>query len=110
MTPTSQHTPGPWRYSKKHLAIVSDCYPDWADASDPDQEKITKVCTLIGAMGGHNGDADLAVMVAAPELLAALSDLLKRIERSPTLLPHISADSRNAARAAIAKATLGRAR
>lgn len=101
----TRHTPLPWRYSKEHLAIVSDCYPDWADQSDPDQEKITKVCTILGTMGGHDVDADIAVMTAAPELLSALTNILARVEASPTLLPHISADVRSEARAAIAKAT-----
>lgn len=101
----TRHTPLPWRYSKEHLAIVSDCYPDWADQSDPDQEKITKVCTILGTMGGHDVDADIAVMTAAPELLAALQRLLEWVD--PYAVPGCDENEEDveAARAAIAKAT-----
>ena len=105
----TQHTPGPWRYSEKHHAIVADCFPDWADPSDPDQEKVTKVCTLMGALGGHNPDADKAVMIAAPDLL----NLLTAADRLETLTgENLAVYARTfaaLARAAIARATGGNA-
>ena len=108
MSSPRQHTPGPWSLSPSFDRVerrvqhgdnpplvwgiasgINSAHPDYL----PRAEQI----------------ANARLIAAAPELLDALSDLLDRIERSPTLLPHISADTRNAARAAIARATGGNA-
>jgi len=62
------HTPGPWRVDQTMPAIVADVPPDWADPTDPEGPKETRVCSLLGAMGGHNTAADAALMGDAPEL------------------------------------------
>ena len=114
----AKHTPGPWRYSEKHHAIVADCFPAWSDPSDPDQEKVTKVCTLMGALGGHNPEADKAMMIAAPELLAALegcADALREAGKDfaqankLAARPNLYELHEQSARAAIARATGGNA-
>ena len=108
MSSPRQHTPGPWSLSPSFDRVerrvqhgdnpplvwgiasgINSAHPDYL----PRAEQI----------------ANARLIAAAPELLDALSDLLDRIERSPTLLPHISADTRDAARAAIARATGGNA-
>lgn len=99
----TQHTPGPWYvFVEKH---------NWGFTphvtTSPEPKGGAPICTFNGLAyrDGSETEANARLIAAAPDLFDALSDLLERIERSPTLLPHISADTRNAARAAITKAT-----
>jgi hypothetical protein len=64
------HTPGPWRYDKFHCTILSG-----EDKENEDGELVklaTRVVDCYGALGGDDTDADVRLIVAAPELLAAL--------------------------------------
>lgn len=65
----SKHTPGPWRWDDGRCSIVADVAPDWW-VEDGDEPPITSVAYLRGAMGGADGDR--ALMVAAPDMYAAL--------------------------------------
>jgi hypothetical protein len=56
----SKHTPGPWRYDPSRVAIVAG----------PEDDPVYVIVTR-GAMGGEDVRADIALMVAAPELLSA---------------------------------------
>lgn len=64
------HTPGPWRYDCDRVAIVADVPPEWW-VPDGDEPPVTQIVYLRGAMGGHDTEADRALMVAAPDLLDA---------------------------------------
>ena len=94
----TQHTPGPWLATQTYF-FGHDSWQITGENGDTNPF----LCRVTDSTPDYEANARL--IAAAPELLAELSNLLARIEASPTLLPHISADARNAARAAIAKAT-----
>ena len=101
-----QHTPGPWVFTEDPLSRnpsltwnINGFHPVAGFLSPQD-------CQLATV---YDVEANARLIAAAPDLLAALTNILARVEASPTLLPHISADVRNEARAAIARATGGNA-
>ena len=105
----TNHTPGPWVVHHERgseWALVMSGGPAGRIICNVNPESCPDTSSA-PAFVRMPMEANARLIAAAPDLLDALSDLLERIERSPTLLPHISADSRNAARAAIAKATPG---
>lgn len=97
----SKHTPGPWRIEDTRIRGVN-----------ADGEGIN-VVDCRGAMGGDDTDADMCLIAAAPDLLAALQRVAHiPCERSDnihcTMIPHdanVEPCTFCAIRAAIAKAT-----
>lgn len=85
----SKHTPGPWRFSNHPH---DGNYMRIHCSSDPNEGDNLR---------GYCGEANARLIAAAPELLEALTKLLDEVESdfSPSQL------TRNAARAALAKAT-----
>lgn len=67
------HTPGPWRYEKNKPAILTG--EDKVENGFV-VEPATSIVNLYGAMGGDDTDADALLMASAPDLLAALKDVL----------------------------------
>ena len=95
----TQHTPGPWDTEPKG----SRHFVDGADGLT------VAYLDRAGVRERAEIEANACLITSAPDLLAALTNILARVEASPTLLPHISADVRNEARAAIARATIAKA-
>jgi len=85
---TNKHTPGPWEVSK-HAT------PEYA----PQYGVYTGNGNDFAIVNGDNATADAALIAAAPELLAALQDMLNNFGANDTDTPFIVN-----ARAAIAKA------
>lgn len=73
-----KHSPAPWWYDEAHCAIryrLPDGHPE-RYSDDPElDDGARNVVSLIGACGGTDSAADVALMTAAPEILAALRDL-----------------------------------
>lgn len=105
----TKHSPGPWWYDKDRCAI---CYrlpvghPErWSD--DPEMDDgVRDVVSLISACGGTDSDADVALMTAAPVMLAALRNLLAvhRAMQSGGAMPADVGIAFGAAEAALAAA------
>jgi hypothetical protein len=93
----SAHTPGPW---KSHF---EDAY----FVTGPDLGRVAMMMNLKGAHGmggrrsGKEAAANCRLISAAPDMLAALSNLLRVIDGEGGTRPN----AREEARAAIAKAT-----
>lgn len=89
----SKHTPGPWTAVRTKYRTLINCH----DGSPVAQcESLT--------------DADMALVAAAPELLASVERLVRLVEDFDGTLRNAGASPDNllaAARAAIAKATQG---
>ena len=92
---TAAHTPGPWRIGDAGAAIFG---PKTQSVSPP---------TVVSSMGKAGGDttaarANARLIAAAPDMLAALRDLLAGMEQhgAEKWMPH----RMERARAAIAKA------
>lgn len=68
-------TPGPWLYDMDECQVYAQLpkgHPDrWSNDPDLDSGKRNVLCTY-GALGGEDSVSDLSLIVAAPELLAAL--------------------------------------
>lgn len=63
------HVAGPWAYDPTTNHVVSTTqFEDWSVGLDEPPRAKQVVCTY-GAMGGDDNRADLALIVAAPELL-----------------------------------------
>lgn len=85
------HTPGPWEISK---LATPDYAPEFAIYAGPGPK--------VAIVTHGNSEANAKLIAAAPDLLAALQDLMTpAIERNPNLWH----EARTKARAAIAKAT-----
>ena len=73
-----KHSPAPWWHDKDACAIryrLPAGHPD-RYSDDPElDDGARNVVSLIGACGGTDTAADVALMTAAPELLAALHGL-----------------------------------
>lgn len=71
----AKHSPAPWWHDEAHCAIryrLPSGHPDLY-SDDPElDDGARNVVSLIGACGGTDSAADVALMAAAPELLAAL--------------------------------------
>jgi len=68
-----KHTPGPWRYDEKRCGIFA------GEKKEDDGLEVgneVRIVDLYGAMGGDDTDADALLMASAPDLLAALKDVL----------------------------------
>ena len=100
----TKHTPGPWIYGP-------ETWPDCTRIDSEGGRVIAAVRTreITSWEKSHpiyswsyEGAANACLIAAAPELLEALSGLLKAVERG--VLPE-SGSAQDAARAAIAKAT-----
>lgn len=68
------HTPGPWRYDPARNSIVTDAilFDVLGNGSEMQPQD---VISTFGAMSGDDINADIALIVAAPILLAALEKL-----------------------------------
>lgn len=86
---TAQHTPGPWR---NEPGLIQDCI------IGPDNRAVVAIYDR----GGPQGEANANLIAAAPDLLAALRELLPEGWDDGTMdhMPGVKA-----ARLAIAKAT-----
>lgn len=69
-----EHTPGPWLYDKKRHAIISTVSWFLEPGEEGDEGIRTSVVSLYAALGGENPEADVQLIAAAPELLAACRD------------------------------------
>lgn len=107
----SEHTPGPWEYvpsTEHHGAYVAgpfggdlcDCYtmsnPSSLSVRNGGDSKPIPFC-------GDEMDANARLIAAAPDLLAALRDMVAWL-KAPPISDHNIADYRVAAEDAIAKA------
>ena len=88
----AEHTTGPWRSLSPRTAGAGTV-TGWIVGAEPDEDAPTV------AWIEEVQPADLALLLAAPELLAALTALLEQLSADPVYLP-----LRTAARAAISKA------
>ena len=73
------HTQGEWGYDPNTHHVVSiTAFEEWCHGLvDEDEAPIPKrVFCTIGAMGGDDVHADLALIIAAPKLLAACKEML----------------------------------
>lgn len=65
----STHTKGPWVYDKEYNRIISS--KEWFIEPSEDLDGVhTTVIETFGAMSGNDPAADIALICAAPELLA----------------------------------------
>jgi len=87
----TNYTPGPWAYDKDRHRIISTSQNLW-EAEDGEEAEPRTVIQTLGGMGGENPDADIALIVEAPEILrlleqstAALSSLVGKPR--PEFLP-----------------------
>jgi len=88
---SEQHTPGPWVVEKTDGYVVCELTAGWcvvATEADPNK---------------YSPEADARLIAAAPELLAALEDLLDICDGDPGEPAEFQAASR--ARDAVVKAT-----
>jgi len=99
----SEHTPGPWQIESRFvgpLVITAECRPEI--------DKSGKLeIAHVGAETFMVANANARLIAAAPDLLAALEDILKVAEADLALTsnPHPMREAVvNSARAAIAKA------
>jgi hypothetical protein len=98
----NKHTPGPWRYSTgKTEALVVD----------RDGFTVMELRTTFNTTSHRDIEANARLIASAPELLSALSVLLKRaslfLDTSPTHDGLANVDAIVSARVAIEKATGG---
>jgi hypothetical protein len=97
----TQHTPGPWNVEKCRYGFA--VYAKTGDA-------VVKTEDVEGRYGAIDNEADARLIAAAPELLAALEGMEKWASSihdgyPPSTASIAAAPYREAARAAIAKAT-----
>lgn len=71
----SKYTEGPWYYDKEYNRIMSS--KEWFIEPSEDLDGVhTTVIETFGAMGGNDTAADIALICAAPELLALAKAIL----------------------------------
>ncbi|CAB3931578.1 hypothetical protein [Achromobacter insolitus] len=87
---TTKHTPGPWGHRNGRIFSV-------------DREELT-IANVARAADGDYSPANGLVLAAAPELLAALEQMLDAFVDDPLTHQYTSGRAADAARAAIAKA------
>lgn len=84
----TKHTPGPWR------VVAADDYEVHSNATPtkyPHRDKrddLGRFVAIIGNRAPDYGMADACLVAAAPELLAALKDILSADQEFRTTLPH----------------------
>jgi hypothetical protein len=95
------HTPGPWKISQVENAITGEPLEKWsvAEANPPNKHEPHGI---ISRNDGYLTLADARLIAAAPDMLAALQDLIAYEDDEEGFF--LSGDA-NKARAAIAKAT-----
>ena len=97
---SAQHTPGPWVYRR---SFDSSARRDiWTAADATGHREL--VATIPDADGDHI-NADARLIAAAPDLLAALRDMVGAYQRHFDVMPVAWQTYDDIARAAIAKAT-----
>ena len=103
----SAHTPGPWAFSRWDEFGGRRFYVSQADGA-PYTPHFSDVAALIAETvvdeRASIQEANARLIAAAPDLLAALKELLD-VSASPLYRPATKADAERHARAAIAKAT-----
>lgn len=62
------HAPGPWQIDQEWL---DPKWPDW---------RAVKIGNTYSSASGHIGEANARLIAAAPDLLAELKDLVRRLE------------------------------
>lgn len=102
MNKMTQHTPGPWNVEK--------CRYGFAVYASKTGDAVVKTEDAEGRYGAIDNGADARLIAAAPELLAALEGMEKWASSihdgyPPSTASIAAAPYREAARAAIAKAT-----
>lgn len=96
----SKHTPGPWAIREHNYGDVNGAHGVFG----PDSPLPIVNCVYGDDLSQSDANANL--IAAAPELLAACQMAVSRPENiTPAQLMQLSADTRDALRAAIAKAT-----
>lgn len=93
MSDDTRHTPGPW--VADGLSVI---------ASDA---RATIVATVTGAASNPTAVADARLVAAAPDLLAALADLMQHCADQGWWLKSHAVNVMNAAKTALAKAEGG---
>lgn len=64
------HVAGPWAYDESTSHVVSTTeVEEWSVGLDDEPPRMKQVLCTYGAMGGDDNRADLALIVASPELL-----------------------------------------
>jgi hypothetical protein len=101
-----KHSPAPWIYDAKRCAITYVLPSGHPDRYDEDDDGVRDVVNLRSACGGTDTDADITVMTAAPDMLAAL----KRVLACPMAAAWLEADggTYSAVAAAVALAEAGK--
>lgn len=102
-TSETKHTPGPWGYGQVEEGI-------WGIYFNPDGYDIEDAAVYMRDTEDDRSEADARLIAAAPDLLEALTELLRMIDAGVSAETMISCESRNIssvlgdARVAIAKA------
>ena len=92
---SAQYTPGPW--------VVDYSHPDWVEGTTIWANDV--VIAHAVADQHHQTEANARLISAAPELLAALQDMVGAYQRHFDVMPVAWQTYDDIARAAIAKAT-----
>lgn len=71
----TKHSPAPWIYDEGRCAIRYQLPVGHPDRYDEDDDGWRNVVSLHSACGGVEGNTDVELMAAAPDLLEALRDL-----------------------------------
>lgn len=96
MSNQPKHTPGPWRANQPRYILGLKTQGQWYIHA--------KDCTVACSLDGDR-EANARLIAAAPELLAALVELLAQVDEQANAMGWPDNTPREQARAAIAKAT-----
>ena len=79
---TNNHTPGPWAHDKRlNLIYSQSAYLVTPSIFDDEEGVPMTVISTFAAMGGNDIEADVALIVAAPEMLGALIQIYEHETR-----------------------------